>query len=164
MPSLRDRYDTATNREFLASALYVALVLLAALLTIPHSQVQNRTHAPLLLLGTALGLTLAHWFAFRLASGITDEAGAISTQAAREAVAQVAGGMTVAVIASVPYLFLSGSTAWSVSMLVLVALLGLAGFSIARLRQQTLFWSAIVVLVVLALAFTIVSIKIAVSH
>jgi hypothetical protein len=62
-------------REFLASALYLAVVLLAVLVAAPDDRLPSG--GPLvgllvgLLVGTAIGLTLAHWFAFRLAADLT---------------------------------------------------------------------------------------------
>jgi hypothetical protein len=158
------RYDTAITREFLASALYVALVLLAALATIPATRVQDRVHAIGLMLGTALGLTLAHWFAFRLASGLSDESGQISKHAGQEALAQVAGGMTIAVLAAIPYLFVSGKTAWSISGFILTGLLALTGVAIGRLRGWSWVWTLIAAAVVLAAGAAIALVKAILVH
>lgn len=158
------RYDTAITREFLASALYVALVLLAVLATIPATRVQDRGHAIGIMLGTALGLTLAHWFAFRLASGLADGSGVISKHAGQEALAQVAGGMTIAVLAAVPYLFASGKTAWSISVLILAGLLGLTGVAIGRLRHWSWIWTIVAAVVVLAIGAAIVMVKATLGH
>jgi hypothetical protein len=158
------RYDTAITREFLASALYVSLVLLAALATIPATRVQDRGHAIALMLGTAFGLTLAHWFAFRLASGLTDGSGTISKHAGQEAAAQIAGGMTIAVLAAIPYLFASGHTAWSISVCILAGLLALTGAAIGRLRGWSWLWTIVAAVVVLAIGAAIVLVKASLGH
>jgi hypothetical protein len=45
-----------------------------------------------LLLGTAIGLTLAHWFAFRMAADLTALDETDPWAAGKQALAQIAGG------------------------------------------------------------------------
>jgi len=151
-------------RELLAAALYMALVLLAALVAFPVQRLPDDHVVVATLVGTALGLILAHWLAFRLAAHLTDEGGVWSGSAPQEAGAQVAGGVGVALLASVPFLVLDGAEALRVSLLLLAAMPALTGLAIARLRGRSWVSSGIAAAIVVGLAVTIVEIKAAVGH
>jgi hypothetical protein len=103
--------DRLAAREFFAAALYMALVLLAALVAVPTERLPSDAAVVGLLIGSATGLMLAHWLAFRLAANVTGEAGFAAKSAAREAAAQIGGGLAVAVPAALPFLFLDGKAA-----------------------------------------------------
>ena len=124
-------------REFLASTLYLTLVLLAALVAVPVERLPPDERLVWVILGTSLGLLLAHWFAFRLATRITTEQGVWSPTAAREAGAQLAGGLCVALLAAAPFVLLDGSAALWTSLLLLAALPAVAGLLVARLGGRT---------------------------
>ena len=81
----------ALAREFFASALYVALVLLAALVALPRDRLPTDHAVMATLFGTALGLVLAHFVAFRFAAHFTAEAGRAETPLIQEAAAGLAG-------------------------------------------------------------------------
>lgn len=151
-------------REFSASALYMALVLLAALVAVPTDRLPPDEAVAGLLLGSAIGLTLAHWLAFRLAAHLTVEGGFATESAAREAGAQVAGGVAVAVVAALPFLLLDGEAAVLGSLLLLAALPALTGMSIARLRGGSWFASIVTGAVVLTLAVVVVVVKAVLGH
>jgi hypothetical protein len=151
-------------REFFAAALYMALVLLAALVGFPSSRLPSDNVVVITLIGTALGLILAHWLAFRLAAHLTDEGGVWSGSAAQEAGAQIAGGVGVAVVAALPFMVLDGTDALRVSLLLLAAMPALTGLAIARLRQRSWLGSAIFAAVVFAVAVAIVEVKAALGH
>lgn len=150
-------------REFFAAALYMALVQWAALVAVPTERVPDAGTMVTLLLGTAVGLVLAHWLAFRLAAHLT-EGGFAAASAAREAGAQVAGGLAVGLIAALPFAVLDGETAIQVAVLVLAALPGVTGLAIARLRGRSWTASVIVGGAVLVLALAVVAIKAAAGH
>lgn len=124
-------------REALASALYLALVLLASLVAVPRGSLPSDTVMVKLIFGAGLGLLVAHWFAFRLAAHITAEDGTWTATASQEAAAQLVGGLAVATLASLPYLLLDGRTAWLSDLLILSALPALAGAWIARLQGRS---------------------------
>jgi hypothetical protein len=151
-------------REFFAAALYMALVLLAALVAFPVRQLPDDHVVVATLVGTALGLILAHWLAFRLAAHLTDEGGVWSGSAPQEAGAQIAGGVGVALLASLPFLVLDGAEALRVSLLLLAAMPALTGLAIARLRGRSWITSGIAAAVVFVLAVAVVEIKAAVGH
>lgn len=151
-------------RELLAASLYMALVLLAALVAFPVDRLPSDEIVVATLLGTALGLVLAHWLAFRLAAHLTDEGGVWSGSAPQEAAAQIAGGLAVAGIASLPFLILDGADALRVSLLLLAAMPALTGLVIARVRGRSWLSSGIASAVVFLIALAVVEVKAAVGH
>jgi hypothetical protein len=151
-------------REFFASSLYMALVLLAVLVAVPTESVPPDQTMMALLIGSALGLTLAHWLAFRLAAHLTDDAGFGAQSAAREAAAQIGGGLAVAALAALPFLLVDGEAALTGSLAVLAALPALTGLAIARLRGRSWLTSLVAAGVVLAVAILVVVIKAALGH
>jgi hypothetical protein len=159
-----DAHRRALAREFFAAALYMALVLLAALVAFPVTRLPSDEVVVATLVGTALGLILAHWLAFRLAAHLTDEGGMWSGSAPAEAGAQIVGGVGVAVIASLPFVVLSGADALRISLLLLAALPALTGLAIARLRGRSWLTSGIAAAIVFVIAVAIVEIKAAVGH
>ena len=83
----------ALAREFFASALYVALVLLAALVALPRDRLPTDHAVMATLFGTALGLVLAHLVAVRFAAHFTAEAGRAETPLIQEAGAGLGRGL-----------------------------------------------------------------------
>ncbi len=158
-PARRDEAAKLAYREFATSALYMALVLLAVLAALPEDRLPEGWAVLGVLLGTAIGLILAHWVAFRLAAQLAEETGVSPAEAAREAGAQLAGGILVAVIAAVPLALLPGPAAVTVSLVLLSALPALAGVAIGRLRGRSWARSLLAGLLVLAIALVVVTIK-----
>jgi hypothetical protein len=151
-------------REFFTAALYMALVLLAGLVALPVERLPSDRVVIATLVGTAIGLILAHWLAFRLAAHLTDESGVWAGAAAQEAGAQIAGGLAVAVIASAPFLVLDGADALHIALLTLAAMPAATGLAIARLRGRSWVSSSLAAGVVFAVAVAIVEVKAAVGH
>src|SRR3954468_6915100 len=120
-------------REFLASALYVDIVLFAALVAVPREDLPDDPHLVQTMLGTAIGLLFAHWFALRLASHASAEGGAAEEHAAQEAVWMLLGGVVPALVASIPFLISDGRRAQNVAIFVLAALPAVTGLAIGRL-------------------------------
>jgi hypothetical protein len=159
-----DTHGRILAREFLAAALYMALVLLAALVALPLEQLPDDDVLVLTLLGTAIGLVLAHWLAFRLAAHLTEQGGVWAGSAAQEAGAQIAGGVAVALVASAPFVVLDGAEALRVALLLLAAMPAATGMAIARLRGRSWLTTAIASGLVFVMAVAIVEIKAAVGH
>ncbi len=151
-------------REFFAAALYMAMVLLAVLVAVPTDRLPSDGAVVWLLLGSAIGLTLAHWLAFRLAAHLTVEGGFATASAAREAGAQIGGGLAVAALAALPFLLLDGEAALTGSLVVLAALPALTGLGIARLRGRSWPTSLLAAGAVLVVAVVIVVVKAALGH
>lgn len=159
-----DTHRQALRREFLASALYMALVLLAGLVVVPTGALPSDRAIAGTMLGTAVGLILAHWLAFRLASHMSDASGVSPGSAAQEAGAQVLGGLAVATVGAVPFLLLDGTAALRVSLFALSAMPAVVGLGIARSRGRSWLTSSLFALGVLALAIGVVLLKSALSH
>ena len=151
-------------RELLASAMYVALVLLAALIAVPHDRLPPDGDIVRLMIGTAVGLLLAHWLAFRLAARITAEDGGWTPSAAQEASAQLMGGLAVAVLAAAPFLVLDGTAARVGSLLILAALPAVTGCLISRLRGRSWVFALTAGGLVLAIAVGVVAVKNTLGH
>lgn len=158
-----DVEDRMARREFLAAALYMALVQWAAMLAIPEDRLPEDGTVVALLLGTAIGLVLAHWLAFRLAAHVAD-GGFAAASAAREAGAQVGGGLCVGIAAALPFILFDGRTALDVSVTVLAALPALTGLAIARLRGMSTTASVAMAGGVLVAALAVVAVKAAAGH
>jgi hypothetical protein len=142
----------------------MALVLLAVLVAVPSERLPTDEVVVGLLIGSAIGLMLAHWLAFRLAAHLTDEGGVAAESAAREAVAQIGGGLVVAALAALPFLLLDGEAALTGALVVLAALPALTGVGIARLRGRSWLASLLTAAVVLTLTIAIVLVKAAIGH
>lgn len=146
-------------REFVSAALYMTLVLMAVLIALPNDRVPESWGVLTLLLGTAVGLMLAHWIAFRWAAHLAEDTGISPASAAREAGAQVGGGVAAAVVAGVPLLVLDGDAAITASLVLLSGVLGLTGLRIGRLRGWSWPTSIVAAVVVLAVALAVVGVK-----
>jgi hypothetical protein len=154
----------AVAREFFASALYVAIVLLAALVALPKDHVPSDATVVGILFGTAIGLIAAHFVAFRLAAHFTAEGGVAPAPILQEAGAGLAGGLLVAAIAAIPYLLWNGDGALTTTLLALALLPAFMGLAIARLRGRSWTTSLISSAVALAAALVVVLIKQQVGH
>lgn len=151
-------------REAVASALYLALVLLAAIVAIPTDRFPDDGDAVRILLGTAVGLVGAHWLAFRLAARLTSADGDWTPTAAQEAAAQIVGAVCVALLAAVPFVALDGLVAARAAMFVLAVLPAIAGALIARLNGRSWFSTVLMALGVLVTAAVVVTVKSVMSH
>lgn len=164
VPAAGEEHRRVLAREFLASTLYLTLVLLAALVAVPVDRLPSDERLVWVVLGTSLGLLLAHWFAFRLATRITTEQGAWSPSAAREAGAQLSGGLCVALLAAAPFVLLDGSAALWTSLLLLAALPAVAGLLVARLGGRTWVFAVTTGVVTLVVALAVVVLKNFLGH
>lgn len=154
----------ALAREFFASALYVALVLLAALVALPRDRLPTDDAVMATLFGTALGLVLAHFVAFRFAAHFTAEAGRAEAPLIQEAAAGLAGGLVVALIAAVPYLLFDGDDALLGSLVALATMPAIMGGAIARLRGRSRTQSLVAAGLALVVAMVVVYVKDFLGH
>ena len=159
-----EMHRRALAREFFASALYVALVLLAALVALPRNRLPSDDAVMATLFGTALGLVLAHFVAFRFAAHFTAEAGRAEAPLIQEAGAGMAGGLVVAIIAGVPYVFFDGDDALLGSLVALATLPAIMGGAIARLRGRSWTQSLVAAGLALVLAMVVVYLKDFLGH
>jgi hypothetical protein len=159
-----DVHRRALAREFFASALYVALVLLAALVALPRDRLPTDRAVMATLFGTALGLVLAHFVAFRFAAHFTAEAGRAEAPLIQEAGAGLAGGLLVAIIAGIPYVLVEGDDALLGSLIALATLPAIMGGAIARLRGRSLTQSLAAAGLALVAAMVVVYVKDFLGH
>jgi len=118
--------------------LYVSVVEVAELAAIPeehfaNGRVTGAVGGTLLAIvwGTAVGLAIAHWFAFRLAAPAFrgERPTRVDTYIG---LAQLGGAMFVAVVSSLPVLFLSDVHAQETTGDVPALLIGVVGYLVAR--------------------------------
>ena len=109
--------------------------------------------------GTALGVALAHVFAFDLAARLF--AGGRLDGGIRRAVwAQLASAATVALVVTVPFLFLALGPALDVSGFLLSALIGVTAYVASREAGAGRIRSLVDGLIALAVATAVVSGKV----
>jgi hypothetical protein len=147
-------HRTELLREAAIMILYVAIVEIATLAALPESNLHHgRTTGTVggallaVVWGTAIGLALAHWFAFQVAARAfrgerhTD----LDT---RIALAQLGGAVLVAALSSLPALVFSDLTARQTTGDVPAALVGVVGYLLARRagssRLKSTFYGATV--------------------
>lgn len=156
-------------REGTVMVLYVSVVLLGALAALPAGEtelgdVQGPTGPELaaIVAGTTLGLALAHWFAFHVAThGVAGPD--LRGQDFKEAMAQLIGAATVAVLVCVPILLYQADDEQRIVLFVLAAIIGGADFLIERAKGHSRPRSAVYGLVTMLVAVGVAAIKVAVS-
>jgi len=125
-------------RETVTMILYVSVVEIAELAAIPeshfaHGKVTGAVGGQLLeiIWGTAVGLAIAHWFAFRLAAPAFrgERPTRLDTYIG---LGQVGGALLVAAISSIPVLLFSDLRAQETTGDVPAIVIGLVGYFIAR--------------------------------
>ncbi len=166
-----DTVDDATDagrrhlelvRESLTMALYVSLSLLAVLIAMPVAAQDNRVEAGLVVLGTAVGLVLAHHLAFRMSTRLVN-GGLLTPESVHALKAQAMGGLPVAVLAALPVFVLGEEPGETVSELLLLAFVALVGYRSARYtsgRTRSLLYVGFLVLAVAG----VLLVKLAVGH
>jgi hypothetical protein len=125
-------------REAATMVLYVSVVEIGELAAIPeehftHGRVTGPVGGALLAIvwGTAVGLALAHWFAFRIAAPAFR--GESPTRLdAQIGLAQLAGAMFVAVVSSLPVLLLNDVRAQETTGDVPAVIIGVIAYFVAR--------------------------------
>lgn len=146
-------------KEGATMALYVAVCLLAALAVADEADVDHRPTILTVVWGTTLGLALAHWFAFRLSARLV-AGGAVRRSDAELALAQFAGAVLVALVASVPVVvFADADTELAVTVWVVLGFIALVGLAVARSSGASLLRSVVYATGVAVLATTVVIVK-----
>lgn len=151
-------------REFVVSALYLSLALWATALIVPPDVLPSKWVVVAEVYGIAVGLLLMHWLAFSLAVQLVDHA-EMNVELLKEGGAQLAGGLAVAVVATLPFILLNRtSLAFTTAMAMLGAIPALTGYAIARQRGASRATSVTIALGVALIAFAVVWIKVALSY
>lgn len=136
-------------------AFYVTVVLIAALIAFDD---ERRLPALGLVWGTTVGLTLAHLFAFDLASRLVrgDEVGGHQESLAS---AQLTGATAVGIVASIPVLLVSDEAVVDAMRFVLSAVLAVAAFAIGKNAGAGTTRSSVFALLVLVSGTTVALVK-----
>jgi len=132
------------RREGATMSLYVSVVLLAELSALPAQHFPKGWGMVALIWGTTLGLALAHWFAYTVASSaLTD--GKVERQDMEVGAAGVVGALMVALLATLPEVLLTTRDAERVLLFVPAAFIGFGGYLVARARdssvRRSLLWA-----------------------
>jgi len=125
-------------REAVTMILYVSVVEIAELAALPEEHFSDgHVTGPVggqllaIIWGTAVGLAIAHWFAFRLAAPAF-RGERVTRHDTIIGLAQVGGAVFVALISSVPVVLLSDVRAQEMTGDVPAAVIGVVGYAIAR--------------------------------
>lgn len=135
-------------------ALYVSVCLLAALTAVAEHEGQDQRSVLGLVWGTTLGLALAHWFAFRLATRLAS-AGRPGRRDAEIAAAQIGGAVVVAVLATVPVVVLSPTAELDFVRLLVAGFIAVVGYQTYRSHGAPKGRSAVAAALVLLLAVVV---------
>jgi hypothetical protein len=152
-------------REAATMVLYVSVVEIAEFAALPeghfaHGRVTGPAGAELLaiLWGTAVGLALAHWFAFRVAApGFRGESP--TRRDVEIGLAQLGGAVFVAAVSSVPVLLFSDVRAQETAGDVPAVIIGVIGYFVARASGKSRVPSAFYGLTALALGVVVALVK-----
>src|SRR4051795_13754920 len=150
--AMRSETRAEVFREAVTMVLYVSVVEIAELAAIPEEHFANgRVTGPVgasllaIVWGTAVGLAIAHWFAFRLAAPAFrgERPTRLDTYIG---LAQVGAAMLVAAVSSIPVLLFSDVRAQETTGDVPALVIGVVGYLIARTtgrsRLATCFYGA----------------------
>ena len=148
-------------REAVTMVLYVCLVL-AAEFVAAGTEAESEVLAVEVIWGTAVGLALAHVFAFNLAAKLLI-GGRLSPEVRAAAGAQLAAAAAVAVVVTIPFVLFSLKPALRVSAFVVAALIGVAAFAASRGSGAGRTRALVDGLVALAIAVVVVSVKVGLS-
>lgn len=135
-------------------ALYLGLSLLAVLLAIPAAEEPSVQ----VLAITAMGLLVAHLLAFAVSSRLVSH-GELDSEARRIAGAQVAGGLAVVVLVTLPLLLFEAPLGVRVAEALLLGLVAAVGYLAARQAEVSRIRAAVYAVAVVVLALIVVVVK-----
>ena len=148
-------------REAVTMVLYVCIVL-AAEFVAAGTQATSERLALEVIWGTAVGLALAHVFAFNLAAKLLT-GGRLSPEVRAAAWAQLAAAAGLALVVSIPFVLFPLEPALRVSAFVVAALIGVAAFAASRGSGAGRTRALVDGLIALAIAVAVVSVKVGLS-
>jgi hypothetical protein len=148
--------------------LYLSIVLLATLAALPSgTEAGADGHGASgvhglqlvsLIWGTTIGLTLAHWFAFRLTARAFG-GGKITEDDFYVGLAMIAGAIFVAAVCTVPVLLIGDSKEVQATTVVPGVIVGIAGYFTAKAGGRTRTQALILGGIVMLLGLTVASVK-----
>ncbi len=151
------------RRAVATMVLYVSVVLMGAIATVPAADLDEDVEVAAVIWASALGLALAHWFAFNASAPLVRGEG-ITGDELREGFWEAAAAVGVAVVATVPLLLLEDTTAAAVSLVALAAVVTVVAYVASRhgglSRGRALLRGA----VTLVAAVIVAALKINIGH
>jgi hypothetical protein len=151
--------------EAVIMVLYVSVVEIAELAALPEDHfASGRVTGPVgvqllaILWGTAIGLALAHWFAFGIAAPAF-RGERIGAERVRVGLAQMGGAAFVAAISSVPVLLLDDVRAQELTGDVPAVVIGVVAYLIARSTRRPRGASLVYGVTALALGMLVALVK-----
>jgi hypothetical protein len=141
--------------------LYVCLVLTAEFVA-AGNQATTELVAVEVIWGTAVGLALAHVFAFNLAAKLLI-GGRLSPEIRAAAWAQLAAAAALALLVTIPFILFSLRPALRVDAFLVAGLIGVAAYAASRSSGAGRKRSLVDGLVALGIAVLVVSVKVALS-
>jgi hypothetical protein len=119
------------RRAVATMVLYVSVVLMGAIATVPSDDLDEDIEVAAVIWGSALGLALAHWFAFNASAHLFRGEG-ITGDELREGFWEASAALAVAVVATVPLLLLDDTTAAAVSLIALAVVVTVVAYVASR--------------------------------
>jgi hypothetical protein len=129
-------------REAMTMALYVAVCLLAALSALDESADHGHVRVLGIIWGTAIGLVLAHIYAFRMSTRLV-AAGEVPRADRELALSQVVGAAFVALLCTIPVVVLAPTSELDTVRLLLAGFIATVAFLVARSSGASTFRSAV---------------------
>lgn len=149
-----------TVREGVTMALYLSLSLLAVLLAVPTTTQEDPVALVTL---SALGLLGAHLIAFTISSRLVSE-GVFDAESRRVATAQVAAGLAIVILVTIPMLLFDAPTSLYVAEALLLLVVVGVGYLAARAAKASVLRSVIYLAVVLIVVAGVLVLKALVGH
>ena len=148
-------------REAATMILYVCIVLAAEFVAVGDHASSERL-ALEVIWGTAVGLALAHVFAFNLAAKLLI-GGHLSPEVRAAAWAQLAAAAALALVVTIPFVLFSLRPALRVDAFLVAGLIGVAAYAASRGSGSGRKRAVVDGLVALGIAVVVVSIKVGFS-
>jgi hypothetical protein len=155
-------------REAITMVLYVSVVEIAELAALPESHVSGHATGAVgaqllaIIWGTAVGLAVAHWFAFGLA-GRAFRGDRVTGLDTKIGLAQVGAAVFVAAASSLPVLLFGDVREQEFTGLVPAILIGIIGYLIARETEKNRMVAAVYGVTALALGVLVATVKLALA-
>ena len=142
-------------------ALYVCIVLAAEFVAAAQQAVDEASTIAVIW-GSALGVAISHVFAFNLPARLF-AGGRVAPGTRRAAWAQLAAAALVALVLTIPFVFLTLGPAIDASGFVLATLIGITAYVASREAGAGRARSLLDGVVALAIAMAVVSVKVGLS-
>jgi hypothetical protein len=163
-PSMPDAHARRAElvRETSVMVLYLSVVLLAALAVLPSGYNEldrdDGPHVIAIVWGTTVGLALAHWFAFRLATSALG-GGVPSRHDVSLGIAQVLGAAVVAAATTIVVVLVPARSDVVAAAFVPAGFIGASGYGVARAAGRSTWRSVVAGAVVLVLGVAVAGVK-----